>query len=219
MNLDRPSRNPLLMTLALAASTLVAGVAQAQTTVVYTLDDVWMIPDISRPWDTTERQMTGTFEWTYTEGDFENGTGMFTEFDLPWWNEAAEPWLDENIQPDSIEITMQGNFHDLGVDVSLKFDAPFSPDAPSDLDLVLSQFQIEVGVIYQGHFVSGRVVPASPPDCTPDLNGDGVLDFFDVAAFLDAFANEDPAADFTGDGVYDFFDVAGFLDAFAAGCP
>ncbi len=55
--------------------------------------------------------------------------------------------------------------------------------------------------------------------CPPDLTGDGVLDFFDVAAFLDAFSAQDPVADFTGDGVFDFFDVAAFLDAFSAGCP
>jgi hypothetical protein len=29
----------------------------------------------------------------------------------------------------------------------------------------------------------------------------------------------DPAADFTGDGVYNFFDVSAFLNAFNAGCP
>jgi FG-GAP repeat len=55
--------------------------------------------------------------------------------------------------------------------------------------------------------------------CTPDLTGDGVLDFFDVAAFLDAFSAGDSVADFTGDGVFDFFDVAAFLDAFSGGCP
>jgi len=57
------------------------------------------------------------------------------------------------------------------------------------------------------------------PDCAPDLTGDGVLDFFDVSAFLNAFSAQDPIADFTGDGVFDFFDVQAFLQAFAAGCP
>ena len=47
----------------------------------------------------------------------------------------------------------------------------------------------------------------------------GVLDFFDVAAFLSAFAGGDLAADLTGDGVLDFFDVLAFLSAFSAGCP
>ena len=51
----------------------------------------------------------------------------------------------------------------------------------------------------------------------PDLTGDGELDFFDVSAFLQALANEDPIADFSGDGVYDFFDVSAFLQAMASG--
>ncbi|MBL4809513.1 MAG: hypothetical protein JKY43_05590 [Phycisphaerales bacterium] len=55
--------------------------------------------------------------------------------------------------------------------------------------------------------------------CLADLTGDGVLDFFDISAFLSAFSNSDPAADFTGDGVYDFFDISAFLSAFGAGCP
>jgi agmatine deiminase len=55
--------------------------------------------------------------------------------------------------------------------------------------------------------------------CVADLTGDGVLDFFDVSAFLNAYTAMDPLADLTGDGVYDFFDVSTFLNAFNAGCP
>ena len=55
--------------------------------------------------------------------------------------------------------------------------------------------------------------------CTPDLTGDGLLDFFDVSAFLSAYNAQDPAADFTGDGHFDFFDVSAFLGAYSAGCP
>lgn len=55
--------------------------------------------------------------------------------------------------------------------------------------------------------------------CLADLNNDGELNFFDVSAFLSAFAQQDPAADFTGDLQFDFFDVSAFLSAFSAGCP
>jgi len=55
--------------------------------------------------------------------------------------------------------------------------------------------------------------------CTADLNNDGVLDFFDISAFLTAFTAGDPVADFTGDGTFDFFDISAFLTAFSAGCP
>ena len=59
----------------------------------------------------------------------------------------------------------------------------------------------------------------STPPCPADLTGDGVLNFFDVSAFLAAFNAMDPLADFTGDGVFNFFDVSAFLSSFAAGCP
>jgi len=60
---------------------------------------------------------------------------------------------------------------------------------------------------------------APPAECPADLNGDGQLNFFDVAAFLEGFTRQDPAADFTGDGEFNFFDVSAFLIAFSAGCP
>jgi len=55
--------------------------------------------------------------------------------------------------------------------------------------------------------------------CIADFTGDGVLNFFDVSAFLIAFSSCDPIADLTDDGVFNFFDVSAFLTAFSAGCP
>jgi hypothetical protein len=57
------------------------------------------------------------------------------------------------------------------------------------------------------------------PPCPADLNNDGALDFFDVAAFLGLFGAGDLAADWNNDLALDFFDVAGFLGDFGAGCP
>jgi hypothetical protein len=55
--------------------------------------------------------------------------------------------------------------------------------------------------------------------CQADLTGDGMLNFFDISAFLAAFTAQDPIADFDGNGLFNFFDVSAFLGAFAAGCP
>ena len=60
---------------------------------------------------------------------------------------------------------------------------------------------------------------AQVPGCPADLTGDGVLDFFDVSAFLGAYSSMNPAADFDGNGVFDFFDVSAFLNAYTSGCP
>lgn len=70
-----------------------------------------------------------------------------------------------------------------------------------------------------------QVIPASAwfygeaPSCPPDLNDDGLLDFFDVSSFLSAFAGGDLLADWLPDGRLDFFDVQAFLGDYAAGCP
>jgi hypothetical protein len=60
--------------------------------------------------------------------------------------------------------------------------------------------------------------PVDWPACPADLIEDCVLDFFDVQAFLAAFASGSTVADFNGDGLLDFFDVQAFLNSFASGC-
>lgn len=56
--------------------------------------------------------------------------------------------------------------------------------------------------------------------CLPDLSEPfGILNFFDISAFLTAYQNHDPIADFNNDGSFNFFDVSAFLTAYNAGCP
>lgn len=57
--------------------------------------------------------------------------------------------------------------------------------------------------------------------CVADLAAPlGVLNFFDLSAYLDFYNAQDPAADLAPPfGVFNFFDLAAFLDAFNAGCP
>lgn len=60
------------------------------------------------------------------------------------------------------------------------------------------------------------VQTCSPADMAPPF---GVLDFFDVSAYLAAFSSHLPSADLNHDQTWDFFDVAAFLAYFSAGCP
>ncbi|MGV6814389.1 MAG: GC-type dockerin domain-anchored protein [Phycisphaerales bacterium] len=55
--------------------------------------------------------------------------------------------------------------------------------------------------------------------CQADLDHDGLLTFFDVSIFLNAFTAQDPIADFEPDGSFNFFDVSAYLAAFSGGCP
>jgi hypothetical protein len=77
-------------------------------------------------------------------------------------------------------------------------------------------------VMTGGNFsLSGGFWPGvqNAPDCPGDLTGDGMLNFFDVSAFLQAYNAMDPVADFNNDGMFNFFDVSAFLQAYNAGCP
>ncbi|MGV6813738.1 MAG: GC-type dockerin domain-anchored protein, partial [Phycisphaerales bacterium] len=47
-----------------------------------------------------------------------------------------------------------------------------------------------------------------------DFTADGVLDFFDISAFLGAYITQNPDSDFNGDGLFDSEDVSLFLSAF-----
>lgn len=95
------------------------------------------------------------------------------------------------------DINEDGEFNN---PTSANFDPAFPADEAYSVAMYIGYYQDEV-------------------PCIADLTGDGVLNFFDVSAFLGAFAAQDPIADFTGDGVFNFFDVSAFLGAFAAGCP
>jgi hypothetical protein len=66
-----------------------------------------------------------------------------------------------------------------------------------------------------GLVVSG----VTPAGCRGDWNGDGVIDFNDLLAYLNDYNAQDPRADVNGDGVVDFNDLLAFLNLYNAGCP
>ena len=69
--------------------------------------------------------------------------------------------------------------------------------------------------------IAGAVEENSFPGCSPaDLvEPYGVLNFFDLASFLDLYNAQNPAADFNGDNLINFFDLSAYLDLYNAGCP
>ncbi len=69
------------------------------------------------------------------------------------------------------------------------------------------------GGAWFGEYIYGVLRTAAADALIADFNGDGLFDFFDVQAFLAAFAANLPAADVNSDGVLDFFDVQRFLAA------
>ena len=56
--------------------------------------------------------------------------------------------------------------------------------------------------------------------CPADVNVDGQLNFFDVAAYIALFNAGDPAADLAApSGTLNFFDLAAYIALFNQGCP
>ncbi len=69
--------------------------------------------------------------------------------------------------------------------------------------------------------ITGAVEENTLPGCsTADLvEPYDTLNFFDLAAFLDLYNAQNPAADFNGDTFINFFDLSTYLDIYNAGCP
>ncbi|MCA8979095.1 MAG: hypothetical protein H6831_06075 [Planctomycetes bacterium] len=106
----------------------------------------------------TTASMTGTFRWVYSPGDFENGTGTFTDLYIPGHGTDI-PELTITIETSQIEFSLAANLHDHGLDVTVRLLQPFSPTQPALVDTASSSYQYEQGIITSGVFVSGSVDP------------------------------------------------------------
>ena len=151
----------------------VMSVGTAQDAIVsYILDDIFLE-------DGT--QMTGAFDWTYAIGDFEGGSGVFTALEIPWQPNGTAPPLEEpgmvlTIENNQIEISLDGNFHDYGLDISLKFLTPLSHTQPSLINLDTSSFDCCGNGFHKQDFVSGSI---SPVVSSVDSDSDGIVDLED----------------------------------------
>jgi hypothetical protein len=85
-------------------------------------------------------------------------------------------------------------------------------DADGALDIVTVSDSFNRGVMCMTYGIASG--------CPTDLNADGLLNFFDLAAYLALFSAGDPAADLAPpSGVLNFFDLSAYLSLFNAGCP
>ncbi len=58
-----------------------------------------------------------------------------------------------------------------------------------------------------------------PPSCPQDIDGNGLLNFFDISLFLTLYNAQDPVADWDGNGLINFFDISSYLTSYNDGCP
>jgi len=160
------------------------------TTVNYTLDNVILVDG---------EQMTGTFDWTYSVGDFEGGSGVFTALEIPWRPGSTAPPLEEpgmvfTIENNQIEISLDGNFHDYGLDISLKFEQPLSPtqSSPIDTDPNKSFFECCGNGFKDQPFQSGRIIPST--FLVGDFDVDGDTDGWDFLKWQRGEVSSPPSA-------------------------
>jgi hypothetical protein len=127
-------------------------------TVSYTLENVFLV-------DGT--QMTGAFDWTYDVDDFEGGEGVFTALEIPWRPGGTLPPLeDENmvliVEFKQIEISLDGNFHDYGLDISLKYPLGLSATGSVSIDEVNSSYECCGNGFKDQDFQSGGIISPVP---------------------------------------------------------
>lgn len=122
-------------------------------TINYTLDDIEQ---------DNGQLMTGSFQWTYQEGDFENGTGVFTELYIPGHGSDIEALTINFDITKSIEFSLTANVHSGGVNVSLFLDNPLTPTQFSPIDQGRSSYEIESNG-QSGGFISGSISPVVVP--------------------------------------------------------
>ena len=156
------------LTCILLAAIMSVGSAHAET-VSYALDDIFLADG---------SQMTGAFDWTYTTGDFEGGSGVFSALEIPWRPAGSAPPLEEpdmvlTIENNQIEISLDGNFHDYGLGIIIKFVQPLSPTQSSLIDLNTSFYECCGNGFKDQPFSSGSITPIV------DADGDGVADTID----------------------------------------
>jgi len=162
--------------------------------------------------------------------DFENPNG------LPWtsaWYSLGE--LDSTINnqwttysiiiEDTASLELPTGWGGSGDEDPNTFE-PILPEGRTFASVLESIDEITFTTFVPGFFfgftnfdiqVDNITIRAIGSPCLADLTGDGELDFFDVSAFLNAFAAADPVADFTDDSEFNFFDVSAFLNEFTAG--
>ena len=148
-----------------------------------------------------------------------------------WKVEEGEPLMGGVSVETLTEVTHRLEF-DVASDVTLTRSGIVAPGAteivfttvpitliPSDgfdsMDLLVTANAGETA----SYSVSQQSVTRDDPPCTPDLNGDGVVDNGDIGAFIGLFLAQDPSVDFNGDGIIDNGDIGAFIAAFLAGCP
>lgn len=194
------------------------------------------------------REGASGLELIVREGDPIPGTGaiMRTLYDPVYFNAHGQlafegQWLDvapakrslwaTDAAGNLVLVALEGQVFDVDED-------PVNTDLRTSVGFeILSEkfepFNDRGDLVFRVYFTDGTRalivanIPATPPACAADYNGDTESDILDFLDFMDDFGacGGEPApcgtfgeADFTGDTIVDVLDFLAFMDAFATGC-
>ena len=172
-----------------------------------------------------------------TTGSWSTGTTLGFTRTHQWIATTGEPadiaridlWWVADVNWEGTEVALEGLVGD-DVVVQDSFIHPGRTASPFEhTRMEISGVEFErIRFICRGGTVPGELdgilavfdnVLIDSADCRVDLDGDGVLTFFDFLEFQNLFAAGDLRADFDGDGALTFFDFLAFQNEFALGCP
>lgn len=164
------------------------------------------------------------------QGNVRLSTGNWTGA-MPDAQAEAEAWNNNWYAPNlhrtfNSSSGRQRNDFRLLIDPSGEFEAAMGLKDPVSLEPNLDTRQVKNEHRATGHLginklpydqTYGAWQYGSP--CEADINGDGMLSYFDVSLYLSLYLTDSLDADLNADTVLDFFDVSLFIASFSAGCP
>lgn len=136
----------------------------------------------------------------------------------PWVGLLAEPASEGSLVGETLQGILVDQFERLRTGDRFWYEAYL----PAEMVTIINE-QTLATIIRRntdiGDELADDVFHAVSP-CPADINNDGLLNFFDVAAFIDGFSAHSARVDFAeGDGNFNFFDVEAFITYFQNGCP
>jgi 6-phosphogluconolactonase (cycloisomerase 2 family) len=133
---------------------------------------------------------------------------------------------------DVFDVGLQGSIGGMAAAYDCAFAGLLVTDDTSTLDGLVGLYTLApdlspAGATVAGPVASGGIAPSDIAvvrprfnfDCPADVNGDGLLDFGDIALFIEFWNAGSCLADLDGCGTVDFGDVSAFLRSFTDGCP
>ncbi len=170
--------------------------------IVYDMDTAMMLGEIESP----SMQLTSEFGWHF---EIDQAKLAVSDFGETSGGGVVGPAYVFDLSTQELEMTLDPDIVDGdGMYQSLAFEGGMAVLGIPNY----SDFSSTVGP--GGVFI----FDVNEVTCQMDFNGDRVVNFFDVSAFLIAFTNEDMEADLNSDGMHNFFDLSIFLIGYIEGC-